>query len=302
MQVKPATHPPANTTRTWLTCESRSLASRRASDINPCQTNWPKWVEMWNSERVGYDCANNSQIPNEPGYGHWSQVVWSGTRYLGCALRCGCREDHGTWFGQFLVCHYGKTGNILGKRPFSTTECKYHLGGGGDDGGSYNVACEEHGVGLYDSNMGSVVVPGVMTAKACAETCRHEKEHGCRHFTFYDGCWLHWGSTGKRPTGGSLVASMSCLYPDDFKSAPDPPQKRCDQVNVQAINPVMVVPGKIAGAATPWECAQACKNYEGYGCQFFQLSGYDCLLLKSAQALQWADGHTFGVLSCYGLT
>jgi uncharacterized protein YkwD len=52
-----------------------------------------------------------SRTGNWQDVGHYTQVVWRGTREVGCALARGARDD-------FLVCRYWPAGNWMGQRPF----------------------------------------------------------------------------------------------------------------------------------------------------------------------------------------
>jgi uncharacterized protein YkwD len=73
-------------------------------------------VETWYSERGSYDFAR-------PGFsmqtGHFSQVVWRGTRELGC----GAAQCNG---GDLWVCNYLPAGNVRGQYEanVSPTSCR----------------------------------------------------------------------------------------------------------------------------------------------------------------------------------
>src|SRR5690606_19380233 len=54
---------------------------------------------------------NVSRTGNWQDVGHYTQVVWRGTREVGCAVARGARDD-------FLVGRYWPAGNWLGQRPF----------------------------------------------------------------------------------------------------------------------------------------------------------------------------------------
>ncbi len=43
--------------------------------------------------------------------GHYTQMVWRGTREVGCAVASNQEFD-------FLVCRYAQAGNVMGERPF----------------------------------------------------------------------------------------------------------------------------------------------------------------------------------------
>jgi len=52
-----------------------------------------------------------SRTGNWQDVGHYTQVIWRGTREVGCAVARGARDD-------FLVCRYWPAGNWMGQRPF----------------------------------------------------------------------------------------------------------------------------------------------------------------------------------------
>ncbi|KAH7098415.1 CAP domain-containing protein [Auriculariales sp. MPI-PUGE-AT-0066] len=81
----------------------------------PASSGGPKKsVDMWNNERKDYN-------PKSPNYSHWTQVVWKGTRQVGCAARsCGklksdpfgtsYKGTRGIW-----ACEYYPPGNVIGQ-------------------------------------------------------------------------------------------------------------------------------------------------------------------------------------------
>jgi uncharacterized protein YkwD len=64
-------------------------------------------VTAWYSEEQSYNY-------NAPGFsattGHFTQVVWKGTKEIGCALRKECSGWPTTW-----VCQYSPPGNYIGQ-------------------------------------------------------------------------------------------------------------------------------------------------------------------------------------------
>lgn len=70
-------------------------------------------VGLWTAEKRDYKPGvfpNNSRSGDVENVGHYTQLIWSRTGAVGCALVRGQDED-------FLVCRYSQAGNVLGERP-----------------------------------------------------------------------------------------------------------------------------------------------------------------------------------------
>jgi hypothetical protein len=70
-------------------------------------------VGLWASEKRDYKAGvfpNNSRSGDIENVGHYTQLIWSRTGAVGCAIARGRDED-------FLVCRYSQAGNVLGERP-----------------------------------------------------------------------------------------------------------------------------------------------------------------------------------------
>ncbi|KAI3968329.1 hypothetical protein MKW92_052318 [Papaver armeniacum] len=67
-------------------------------------------VRLWVDEKSNYDYQSNTC----PGgvCGHYTQVVWRNSVYLGCAS-VTCNNG-----GTFVTCNYYPPGNVVGQRPF----------------------------------------------------------------------------------------------------------------------------------------------------------------------------------------
>jgi uncharacterized protein YkwD len=67
-------------------------------------------VGLWVSEARAFNAATGACAPGAA-CGHYTQIVWRGTRFVGCGMaRCGGSE---VW-----VCNYSPPGNYVGERPF----------------------------------------------------------------------------------------------------------------------------------------------------------------------------------------
>ena len=69
-------------------------------------------VTAWVSERKFYNYWSNSCSGGQQ-CGHYTQIVWSSTRRVGCA-RVTCAGGKGV----FMTCNYDPPGNYIGERPY----------------------------------------------------------------------------------------------------------------------------------------------------------------------------------------
>ncbi|PGH05310.1 hypothetical protein GX51_03031 [Blastomyces parvus] len=76
-------------------------------------------VQAWGDERALFN-FNKPRFTHETG--HFSQLVWKGTRTVGCErFYCGDyadREDDDDAYGWYVVCQYFPVGNIIGRKFF----------------------------------------------------------------------------------------------------------------------------------------------------------------------------------------
>ncbi len=74
-------------------------------------------VEAWYSEIADYDYDSNECAPGKM-CGHYTQVVWRDTIFVGCAEQA-CDDIEGAGFGgAYFVCEYSPPGNYVGERPY----------------------------------------------------------------------------------------------------------------------------------------------------------------------------------------
>ncbi|MEW6270061.1 MAG: CAP domain-containing protein [Thermodesulfobacteriota bacterium] len=81
-------------------------------------------IHAWIAERRDWDCARNRCRGT---CGHYTQVVWSATRRVGCAQAVcpgrSARRGLGDGRWSFLVCSYAPGGNVVGERPLPRERC-----------------------------------------------------------------------------------------------------------------------------------------------------------------------------------
>ncbi|KAK8597999.1 hypothetical protein V6N13_095391 [Hibiscus sabdariffa] len=69
-------------------------------------------VASWVSESKWYDHGSNSCAGGQE-CGHYTQIVWSKTRGVGCA-KVVCDGEKGV----FMTCNYDPPGNFVGEKPY----------------------------------------------------------------------------------------------------------------------------------------------------------------------------------------
>lgn len=70
-------------------------------------------VGMWGNEKRSfkYDVFPNCTVNRAEVVGHYTQIVWKNTQFVGCALASNGETD-------FLVCRYATPGNVVGEKPY----------------------------------------------------------------------------------------------------------------------------------------------------------------------------------------
>ncbi|KAH7673601.1 Cysteine-rich secretory protein-related protein [Dioscorea alata] len=107
---------------------AEDYANQRANDCQLIHSNGPYgenlfWgsgtgfsgvdaVNSWVFEKQDYDHDNNSCAEGKV-CGHYTQVVWSSSKDIGCA-RLLCNNNAGT----FIICSYYLAGNVNGQSPY----------------------------------------------------------------------------------------------------------------------------------------------------------------------------------------
>ncbi|MCG6120676.1 MAG: CAP domain-containing protein, partial [Blastomonas sp.] len=68
----------------------------------------------WVDEQHLYDGGTVDQAISTGTFGdigHYTQIIWRGTRQVGCAIASNSQDD-------YLVCRYLPAGNVMGASPF----------------------------------------------------------------------------------------------------------------------------------------------------------------------------------------
>ncbi len=74
---------------------------------------YPDMVSMWGNEQKDFKYGIYPDVAKSRGaaVGHYTQLVWKTTTYVGCALVSNGNND-------YLVCRYSPPGNEYGKAPY----------------------------------------------------------------------------------------------------------------------------------------------------------------------------------------
>lgn len=70
-------------------------------------------VGLWLAEKRDFKTGTfpqNSRSNDVGKVSHYTQLIWSTTHAVGCALERGAEDE-------FLVCRYARPGNVIGERP-----------------------------------------------------------------------------------------------------------------------------------------------------------------------------------------
>jgi len=75
-------------------------------------------IKSWaaESEKYQYGSFQNGDLVA----GHFTQMIWADTQYIGCGVKTCSKIEGISWGGTFLVCNYYPAGNILGQLPYKT--------------------------------------------------------------------------------------------------------------------------------------------------------------------------------------
>lgn len=78
-------------------------------------------MQGWYDEEAMWTYPNTCVIP--PGSlltscGHWTQVIWANSEYIGCGIKRNCSRFGGSFAETMVVCNYATAGNVIGQAPY----------------------------------------------------------------------------------------------------------------------------------------------------------------------------------------
>ncbi|CAH9144574.1 unnamed protein product [Cuscuta epithymum] len=74
-------------------------------------------VKMWVDEKKYYSYNQNACAGGQM-CGHYTQVVWQKTRFVGCAKALCNKNKLENTSATFITCNYYPPGNYIGERPY----------------------------------------------------------------------------------------------------------------------------------------------------------------------------------------
>ncbi|PSN50515.1 hypothetical protein C0J52_14364 [Blattella germanica] len=93
------------------------IGSSKGSAENGNQ-DWSKAINKWYNEVGNFSRNDISPFKFTKGTGHYTQVVWADTKYVGCGF-IAYKEADG-WYNKYYVCNYGPGGNIKETTMYKT--------------------------------------------------------------------------------------------------------------------------------------------------------------------------------------
>ncbi|XP_044259216.1 venom allergen 5-like [Tribolium madens] len=100
-------HLPVKDDRFYVGQNLAALSGTAPNNSSPLEL----FIMMWYNEYPKFI------YPNFSGAGHYTQVIWDKTQYVGCGYTY-YRKSVNDWYDKLFVCNYGPGGNIVGVAPY----------------------------------------------------------------------------------------------------------------------------------------------------------------------------------------
>ncbi|KAJ7141107.1 hypothetical protein C8R44DRAFT_974721 [Mycena epipterygia] len=102
----------ATAVQTWV---SKCTGNHSGSTLGPYDENLASGTGSFTIADCGSTKRVTEYSASNPAYSHWTQMVWTGTTNLGCAVsECNNLFDYATYGAtQYHVCEYWPTGNVI---------------------------------------------------------------------------------------------------------------------------------------------------------------------------------------------
>jgi len=121
------------------------------SAFNDDPVDFKRAIDGWYNEVSAFDNSDADDYAFNPGTGHYTQIVWGETSKIGCGASIYRR---GQFFKKFVVCNYGKGGNLLRASMYKTgNPCSECPG---------NTVCSQQYPGLCQSNGAAGQLPVIV--------------------------------------------------------------------------------------------------------------------------------------------
>ena len=97
-----------------------SLTLGDATNTTKVSAMFDQGLGMWWAEKAHYDLAANTCQPGQV-CGHYTQLVWSSTTKIGCAVALCTPQKPFNAPGFTLACELAAGGNTFGQRPYTAS-------------------------------------------------------------------------------------------------------------------------------------------------------------------------------------
>jgi len=83
---------------------------------SPGNPDWERAISLFYKEVSNLDNNQVDRFTGTGGVGHYTQIVWARTRFIGCGY---IQNKKGTYVENVYVCNYGNAGNYLGSEIYT---------------------------------------------------------------------------------------------------------------------------------------------------------------------------------------